>query len=691
MILLLFLILGFILIFINKKFIQNTYVKTFIKCIAISLILGAILEGTIFNYRHYESFLFKNNQSLTNYTLGSGITCKNNLCEITDYNQAYIEIKNINKNVSNLYIDILNPNKLIIDFKIYFSDAANRLYLDAGERTYLNNIKNSKFIRVHPSGNLKNLKLKITSANGKFTIKNIEINKKVPLMINNIRLLLTTLLVLITCLINPKSNLQDIKYNHKISRIIVVLTIISLSLIFYKLTTYNTSINNNTGEYSNQSQYKNLAASLAQGHFYLDMPVSDKLLELKNPYDTVYRNSKLKTHVDYYWDYAFYNGKYYSYFGIVPCLLMYLPTYLITHQDLPNNIAITITSILFLISSFYLIYQILNKYFKNTSLIWYFLITFLYVFSSGLVIILGCPTFYFIPIHMALTFAGFGLAFWIKSTTTPKLNKKYLLLGSLSMAIVAGCRPQVLLTMFASIIIFWDYIFHKRELFSKKSVKETICFMAPFIIVALLLMYYNYARFGSPFDFGANYNLTSNDMTKRGFKFDRIPTGIYHMLLSPITVSPIFPFITRYRLETTYIGKTITETMYGGFLFTNIICILGILSYKFKNIINNKELYRLSIFFVIASLIILIADTEMAGVLARYIADFGFLITLSTIIVMLSLLKKYNHNITLKKVLTSLIMISIIFNIILFFRSENLFATNEQLYYKLYYLFTFYS
>ena len=208
--------------------------------------------------------------------------------------------------------------------------------------------------------------------------------------------------------------------------------------------------------------------------------------------------------------------------------------------------------------------------------------------------------------------------------------------------------------------------------------------MAPFIIVALLLMYYNYARFGSPFDFGANYNLTSNDMTKRGFKFDRIPTGIYHMLLSPITVSPIFPFITRYRLETTYIGKTITETMYGGFLFTNIICILGILSYKFKNIINNKELYRLSIFFVIASLIILIADTEMAGVLARYIADFGFLITLSTIIVMLSLLKKYNHNITLKKVLTSLIMISIIFNIILFFRSENLFATNEQLYYKLY-------
>ena len=27
-------------------------------------------------------------------------------------------------------------------------------------------------------------------------------------------------------------------------------------------------------------------------------------------------------------------------------------------------------------------------------------------------------------------------------------------------------------------------------------------------------MAYNAARFGSPFDFGANYNLTSNDMTQ---------------------------------------------------------------------------------------------------------------------------------------------------------------------------------
>lgn len=47
----------------------------------------------------------------------------------------------------------------------------------------------------------------------------------------------------------------------------------------------------------------------------------------------------------------------------------------------------------------------------------------------------------------------------------------------------------------------------------------------PYIIVAAGVMYYNAARFGSPFDFGANYNLTFNDMTLRGFRIDRFLYG----------------------------------------------------------------------------------------------------------------------------------------------------------------------
>ena len=138
------------------------------------------------------------------------------------------------------------------------------------------------------------------------------------------------------------------------------------------------------------------------------------------------------------------------------------------------------------------------------------------------------PTFYNVPIIYGLFFTTLGLGFWIKSTCYEKLRKKYLALGSFSMALVAGCRPQMLIASFLAFIIFKDYFFKREEgcLFNKKSIKETFWALIPFVVVGSLIAYYNYARFGSILDFGANYNLTTNDMTKRGFEFDRIFLGL---------------------------------------------------------------------------------------------------------------------------------------------------------------------
>ena len=75
-----------------------------------------------------------------------------------------------------------------------------------------------------------------------------------------------------------------------------------------------------------------LARALAKGKITLDLDVSDKLLALENPYDVSVRDHKLIVNEDFYLDYSFYNGKYYSYFGIVPCLFMHLPYYLRLHH-----------------------------------------------------------------------------------------------------------------------------------------------------------------------------------------------------------------------------------------------------------------------------------------------------------------------------------------------------------------------
>lgn len=56
----------------------------------------------------------------------------------------------------------------------------------------------------------------------------------------------------------------------------------------------------------------------------LDVP--DALRDADNPYDVTTRQQLLADGVSpVYWDYAFFNGRWYSYFGVVPALLLFGP------------------------------------------------------------------------------------------------------------------------------------------------------------------------------------------------------------------------------------------------------------------------------------------------------------------------------------------------------------------------------
>ncbi len=679
-----------IILFIGYARFNNKYIKELCKYLMIALIGSSLLEVVVFNFRSYESILFqKGRQIFTNYTLGSGITCNNGYrgCYVSDEENAYIEFNNIDKEIKNIYLDFDGSNNLRLNYRISFTDDANRLYLEAGkDRDYVQYTLNSKYIRVHTGGEAHSLRINIDWNSGDFSLKRMEINKYVPIMINSLRMYLVAGLLLVVCFLRRDTVFKDIKYNHKGVKIVSGVLIILLAIGTYNLTKNNVKNLEQTDMTSSAAQYNNLARALNKGQFYLDLEVADSLKSLENPYDRAYR-AQMKA--DYHWDYAYYNGKYYSYFGVVPCLITYLPYYMVTHRDLSNLMAITIVGTLYIIGAFYLIYQIVDKYFKKTKGIHYILFSLLFIAASGIISAVGCATFYHIPIISGIAFACLGLGFWLRATKEANLNKKYLLLGSLCMALVAGCRPQMLLAGFLAIIIFWDDVFKKRNLFSKKSIKETLCLVMPVIIVAVAIMYYNYARFGSPFDFGANYNLTTNDMTRRGFEFDRIFLGIYYLLFAPPSITPIFPFVEKVGVVTSYIGRTISERSYGGFFWTNVIAILGLFAYKFKDLIKDKTVYQISVACGIFAIIIIVADTQMAGVLPRYIADFAWLLMLSTLIGILAVMTNDKVNDKIKRVIIVLVVLCIGYNLLLYNLGDNLFDMNKELYYKLYYTFMF--
>ena len=251
--------------------------------------------------------------------------------------------------------------------------------------------------------------------------------------------------------------------------------------------------------------------------------------------------------------------------------------------------------------------------------------------GSYLLYALKRPDLYNVPIVSAIFFSILGLYLWLKSTSYGKLNLKLVFLGSFSMALVAGCRPQLLLTSLFCIPIFKDYLKEKELL------KKLMVFAIPFALVGLALMYYNYIRFSSPFDFGANYNLTTNDMTLRGFNIDRVFLGIYYMLFKSPDISLVFPFINKIFVDTQYMGVTISEPLFGGLIACNLILIVGLFVKKFKNLINNPNVYTLTIMCNIIAVVLVILDTQMAGILPRYMLDFSWLLFLATAICLLAL------------------------------------------------------
>ena len=677
-----------------KKNLKFKYLFVFIFIIA----LTTFLELFIFNFRHYESLNYKE-ETLKNIKINN-LNKNNNNNNYQILKNNYIEFNNINKEIKNLYIDIIPITTNKLNYTILATDEANELYFELPKRTLVQSIDQSKYIKMNLSGKTKKLKIIFDTTDDTNTnlnsinelhINNIKINVIKPMYISLIRVFIISFGIYILYLIRPKSELYKFKLtdnkNKKYIKLIIISYIILQSIFFIGLTNINSFFRNPV--YSNQIQYNKLAESLKNKRVDIDEPVSNTLKKLKNPYDTTVRILEHEKNKDYLlYDFAYYKGKYYVYFGIVPAILFYYPIYSLTGIHMQNNIVICTLLIFISILVLKFVKYLCNKYFTNISIVHYLMISCLFINASFLLYAAKRPDFYSVPIISALFFTGLGLYLWITSLNNDKLNRKRLFIGSLSMALVAGCRPQFLLGSFLCFPIFYKYFKNNKD------IKDIFCFIFPYILIAIPLMYYNYIRFESPFDFGANYNLTTNDMTKRGFKFDRTMLGIFYSLFALPNISPIFPFISTSNVKTLFMGNTIWEPSFSGLLFINLTTILGILAFKFKKIINNNKLYYLCVTCNIFALIIIVADTQMAGVLPRYILDFSWLICISTTIVLLSIL----NNIKDKKIIyISNTVFYIVFTITMIYNimlipvdfSFELSKTNPHIYYYFYYITQF--
>ena len=186
--------------------------------------------------------------------------------------------------------------------------------------------------------------------------------------------------------------------------------------------------------------------------------------------------------------------------------------------------------------------------------------------------------------------------------------------------------PPSLLFAFLAVPIFWPRYIGQKRLRSRAGAGEAAAFLLPVVVVAAGLMWYNAARFGSPFDFGANYNLTGNDMTQRGFNAVRIGPAVFTSLFELPSWQGVFPFLRETDVQTNAVIRTISEKFTGGILAaTPYLWVLALpLLPAFRHCLHRRRVTACVVYGSLAAMVVMtVVDCEMAGVLYRYLMDYS--------------------------------------------------------------------
>ena len=296
-----------------------------------------------------------------------------------------------------------------------------------------------------------------------------------------------------------------------------------------------------------RNMYEVLTESFLQGHVYIDYGDMDlKLLEMENPYDPALRR---ELGVNFHWDHAFYNGRYYMYFGVVPVILIFLPYRLLTGTALTTYHATQIFTAFFIIGIFRLFYLLAKRFFSAISWVFY------WVFSATISVlsvwyVVDAPALYCTAISSGLCMMIWSLTFFAKAVFEKVTERQFVIygvLGALFGALAFGCRPTIALANLLAIPLYIYYI--KEKGWNVKLLRYTLVIILPYIIVGVLLMIYNYVRFDNFFEFGQTYQLTFVDQSGYGnmleqFNLVKVINGLMENFIAYKPINDKFPYIS---------------------------------------------------------------------------------------------------------------------------------------------------
>ena len=375
--------------------------------------------------------------------------------------------------------------------------------------------------------------------------------------------------------------------------------------------------------------YPQMFDAFQKGQLNIDTDYDLSILEnLENPYDTAERREATGEKYGVIWDRAFYDGKLYSYFGIAPVIFLYYPAYFLTGYVLSDALAAAIMTALAAVLMLKLLIE-LCKRMKNKP-------PFLLTVVCGLTLPCGAllwttevnANFYHLAVLSGICAICAFFLYVLKADSCADGWKRKInfAIAGVCVAATVASRPNLVIYILIAFPLLFSII--KNRPFGVKSlIYDIAAFSLPMLALGGLIMAYNAARFGSPFDFGANYQLTITDTSTYSLSATLALPAMYHFFFQTPIFDGEFPFLhpSSARLDSYNVHRTVYISHSVGSFFFPITWGAGAIGLLWK---ESKRKFIAAAIAILCVLFMVVFDLCFGGVHLRYSADIMFVLTI---------------------------------------------------------------
>ena len=651
----------------NKKRRYHT-AKTAIKAI----LIASILEVTLFSAPTFRlwfgsySSVYYSAEELADSSVHNFRAEKNDIAVRGDKTTEFT-FDNIDFEVADVFLDMdfdaptkaANVNIDAMDetrAKLYREDVAIGMPVV--------NKPHSNYIQLHLSGDVSSLKIRVRPFNdGAVSVKGIGLNQQIPMSISWIRVLLIVFGASLWQLMTSSKTMQEsFTKNKRLCRTAAVL-ITDVACLAAVLVTFVKMDNYSIPDIMKRPEGNQMTQELVEAFENGSTSLLEKPSQALNDFPTPYsEDARSVSGVEYQWDHVYFNDQYFSYYGIAPVVLVFLPYHLITGYYFPDSMAILLFAVIGMIGLTKLYMEFLRKLFPKTPT--GLVITGLIIIQtvSGVWFSIGRPAFY----ETAMS-AGFAALTWavyfmfsaeIIGTKRPILSRTAV--SSLLFAVAVLCRPTLVLYCIAAGAFMLLAVPRAGRENKKKGKKGTsgdkarylLCALLPMVCIGLVQMWYNYDRFGSPFEFGIQYSLTINDFTKTQFHTRLSLIPIYNYMFNPPIFSLNYPNIsTEFQFMNAggffYADLPSTRNT-SGLFFLALPMFAYFLSFRaLRQLRGRRKKIAAAIYIGVPCLLIpfgIIASVWESGYAVRYMVDFSWQSLLGAFAILFFLYNKLTDN-----------------------------------------------